>query len=154
VSKCYGSLQKKTNWSKEVAPVWKHRPVRCAPDSVRCPGWLLVNMPLLGHNLGRCDYKSLDCPVRTRLSGAPTARQTNGRSRNQRCHVSQANSHQVTPDCPVRHRTVWCAKWLKGGNSRFCQERKEISYCSLSDVHRTVRCKRRQGRLIASHLKN
>jgi hypothetical protein len=43
-----------------------------------------VNRPFLGSSWGRCNYKSLDCPVYTRLFGAPTARLPNSRSRNQR----------------------------------------------------------------------
>jgi hypothetical protein len=101
VSKCDGSSQKKINWSKEVAPVWEHR-------TVRCPSWPSVNKPLSGSRWGHCGYKSPDCPVCTGLSGVPAARLANGRSRNQR-RPRQSNQRSSSrtvqsgapPDCLV-----------------------------------------------------
>jgi hypothetical protein len=141
VSKCLGSSQKKTNWSKEVAPIWEHRTVRCAPNCVWCPGWLSVNNPLSGCSWGRCGYKSPDWPVRQ-----PRAWPTVGRIVSV-SHVSQVNGHQVALDWPVRHRTLRCAKWSKGSNGRLLQTptvdwrgRHRTVNSALSCVHRTVWC--------------
>jgi hypothetical protein len=113
-----GIIPKKTNSSKEVAPVWEHRTVRCALESVWCLGWPSVNRPLSGSDWGHCGYKSPDCPVCIRLSGVPAARLTNGRPRNQRRprQISQRSSSHT--GMTGAQRTVRCAKWPKGGNGR------------------------------------
>jgi hypothetical protein len=59
-------------------------------------------------------------------------------------HVSRANGHQVAPDCLVHHWTVRCTMDPMGGNGCLRQGMQEIAYCSLSGMHRTVRCTRRQ----------
>jgi hypothetical protein len=47
-------------------------------------------------------------------------------------HVDFANDHQGAPDCPVCHRTIWCATGGCGCNGWLRQKRKEIVHCSPS----------------------
>jgi hypothetical protein len=69
------------------------------------------------------------------------------------CYVRRANGHQVAPDCPVRHRTVQYAMGLMARNGWLRQRRKEITHCSLSGVHQTIRCAHEQKAISAFQMK-
>jgi hypothetical protein len=81
------------------------------------------------HRTVRC---APDCPVCTGLSGEPTV----GRGICAR--------HVVWPTVGKWHRIVRCARSATVGNGRLRCLRKEIGHRTVSGVHRTVRCARRQ----------
>jgi hypothetical protein len=83
----------------------------------------------------------------TGLSGESTVGRANGRPRDLRATRGRANGRKGAPDCPVctglsgaptapRSATV--------SNGRLCRLWKEIGHRTVSGVHRTVRCTRRQ----------
>jgi hypothetical protein len=111
-----------------------HRTVRCALNSVRCPGYQLAELDTLGKVLRLTGYNSSDCPV-----CQPRAWPTVGRTISVR-HVRRTNGHEVAPNFSVRHRTVRCAKWPMARNRRLGWLRKGIGDCAVFGVHRTVRC--------------
>jgi hypothetical protein len=119
-----GKIELEMRWacSTEVCSVWEHRTVRW------CTG---------------------QCPVRqasscTGLSGEPTVGRANGRPRNPRATRGRANGRKGAPDCPVCTVHVRCTNGSLAANGRLCRRRKEIGHRTLSGVHRTVRCARRQ----------
>jgi hypothetical protein len=74
----------------------------------------------------------------TGLSGEPTVGRANGRPRDLRGTRGRANGRKGAPDCPV------CTNGSQICNGRLRYLRKEIGHWTLSGVHRTVRCARRQ----------
>jgi hypothetical protein len=98
----------------------------------------------LGNSSATYDYNSPDCPVCTGLSGEPTVGRANGRPRNPRATRGRANGRKGAPDCPVCTGHVRCANGSLATNGRLRRRRKEIGHRTLSGVHRTVRCARRQ----------
>jgi hypothetical protein len=108
-----------------------HRTVRCALNSVRCPGYQLAELDTLGKVLRLTGYNSSDCPV-----CQPRAWPTVGRTISVR-HVRRTNGHEVAPNFSVHHRTVRCAKWPMAGNRWLGWLRKGIGDCAVSGVHRT-----------------
>jgi hypothetical protein len=108
------------------------------------PGCLDPKTPLSGirrrrtakiHRTVRC---APDCPVSQRSA------RVNGRPRILRTTRGQANGRKGAPDCPVCTGHVRCANGSRICNGRLCCLRKEIGHRTLSGVHRTVRCARRQ----------
>jgi hypothetical protein len=79
-----------------------HRTVRCAPDSVRCPGWRARRTGRSRENSALHGYNSPDCPV----SPWPTVNFANGRLPPESETVRRLETvrRQVASDCPVRHR--------------------------------------------------
>jgi hypothetical protein len=73
----------------------------------------------------RCGYNSPDCLVCTGLSGEPTAPTPTVDNAISRWRVAQANGHQAAPDCPVYHRTVWCAKGVVAATVGFAKKGKK-----------------------------
>jgi hypothetical protein len=92
----------------------------------------------LGNSPTTYDYNSPDCPVCTGLSGEPTV----GRAICGDTWPSQRL--EGAPDCPVCTGHVRCANGSKSANGRLRHLRKEIWHRTVSGVHRTVRCARRQ----------
>ena len=87
------------------------------------------------HRTVRC---APDCPVSQRSARA------NGRPRDLRGTRGQANGRKGAPDCPVCTGHVRCANGSRICNGRPRCLRKEIGHRTVSGVHRTVRCARRQ----------
>jgi hypothetical protein len=85
----------------------------------------------------RAGYNSPDCPVCTGLSGEPTVGRTNGRLRDPHETRGQANGREGAPDCPVRQRLSGCQRSASPFKER-------NPHRTVSGVHRTVRCARRQ----------
>ena len=107
------------------------------------PGCLDLKTPLSGicrrrtakiHRTVRC---APDCPVSQR-SAAESARDT----------WSGQRSEGGTGLSGV-HRPVWCTISATVGNGRLRLLRKEIGHRTVSGVHRTVRCARRQKARLA-----
>jgi hypothetical protein len=141
VSKCW--KQEKSNWnclgssSQDSAQSGSTGLSGGAPDSVRCARLAQANWPLSGihrrrtaiiHRTVRC---APDCPVSQR-----SARPTVGRT--------ICAGHVAEPTARRGHRTVRCANGSQICNGRLRHLRKEIGHRTLSGVHRTVRCARRQ----------
>jgi hypothetical protein len=121
------------------------------------PGWHEVNWPLSGihrrrtaiiHRTVRC---APDCPVSQRSVGPTVGRGIHAR------HVADPTARRghrtcpvctghvrCAPDCPVCTGHVRCANGSLATNGRLRRKRKEIGHRTLSGVHRTVRCARRQ----------
>ena len=108
-----------------------------APDSVRCARLNRAKWPLSGISPATYGYNSPDCPVCTGLSGEPTV----GRA--------ICAGHVAEPTARRGHRTVRCANGSLAANGRLRRLRKEIGHRTVSGVHRTVRCTRRQKARIA-----
>jgi hypothetical protein len=130
--------------STEVCLVWEHRTVRWCTG--QCPVRQASSSELAAlENLpATYGYNSPDCPVCTGLSGEPTVGRANGRPRNPRATRGRANDRKGAPDCPVCTVHVRCTNGSLAANGRLCRRRKEIGHRTLSGVHRTVRCARRQ----------
>jgi hypothetical protein len=86
-----------------------HRTVRCASDSVRCPGWHACWTWRSCENSALRGYNSLDYSVCTWLSGEPTANGRLHQGANGRLPPGQRRSETVRS-----HRTVRCAIRLSG----------------------------------------
>jgi hypothetical protein len=86
----------------------------------------------LGNSPATYDYNSPDCPVCTGLSGEPA--------------VDRAicAGHVAEPTARREHRTIRCTNGSLAANGRLHRRRKEIGHRTLSGVHRTVWCARRQ----------
>jgi hypothetical protein len=141
VSKCW--KQEKSNWnclgssSQDSAQTRSTGLSGGAPDSVRCVRLARANWPLseihrrrtaIIHRTVRC---APDCPVSQR-SATRSARDTWPSQR-----LEGGTGH------------VRCANGSKAANSRLRHRRKEIGHQTVSGVHRTVRCARRQKARIA-----
>jgi hypothetical protein len=141
VSKCW--KQEKSNWnclgssSQDSAQTRSTGLSGGAPDSVRCVRLARANWPLseihrrrtaIIHRTVRC---APDCPVSQR-SATRSARDTWPSQR-----LEGGTGH------------VRCANGSKAANSRLRHRRKEIGHRTVSGVHRTVRCARRQKARIA-----
>ena len=87
------------------------------------------------HRTVRC---APDCPVSQRSARA------NGRPRNPRGTRGRSNGRKTAPDCPVCTGHVRCANGSQICNGRLRCLRKEIGHRTVSGVHRTIRCARRQ----------
>jgi hypothetical protein len=131
-------------YSQGAVSVWGTGLSGGAPDSVRCARLPWPNRPLSGirrrrtakiHRTVRC---APDCPVSQRSARA------NGRPRILRATRGQANGRKGAPDCPVCTGHVRCANVSQISNGRLRCLRKEIGHRTVSGVHRTVRCARRQ----------
>ena len=146
MSKCW--KQVKSNWkclgssSQESAESGSTGLSGGAPDSVRCARLPRAKWPLSGirrrrtakiHRTVRC---APDCPVSQR-SAEPTV----GRA--------ICAGHVAEPTARRWHRTVRCANGSQPANGRLRYLRKEIGHRTVSGVHRTVRCARRQKARIA-----
>jgi hypothetical protein len=95
------------------------------------------------HRTVRC---APDCPVSQRSARA------NGRPRNPRGTRGRANGRKTAPDCPVctgLSGAPTARRSPTGCNGRQRQEKKQIGHRTVSGVHRTVRCPRRQKARIA-----
>ena len=124
-------------YSQKAGSVWGTGLSGGAPDSVRCARLPRPKRRLSGfspatsakiHRTVRC---APDCPVSQR-SAEPT--------------VDRAicAGHVAEPTVGRGHRTVRCANGSRICNGRLRQLRKGIGHRTLSGVHRTVRCARRQ----------
>jgi hypothetical protein len=137
-------------YSQKAVSVWSTGLSGGAPDSVRCARLACAKWPLLGihrrrtaiiHRTVRC---APDCPVCQRSAGPTVGRGIRVR------HVAEptvGRGHRTVrcaPDCPVCTRHVRCANGSKAANGRLRHLRKEIGHRTLSGVHRTVQCARRQ----------
>jgi hypothetical protein len=146
VSKCW--KQEKSNWnclgssSQDSAQSRSTGLSDGAPDSVRCARLARANWPLSGihrrrttiiHRTVRC---APDCPVSQRSAGPTVGR-------------AICAGHVAEPTARRRYRTVRCANGSKAANGRLRHRRKEIGHRTVSGVHRTVRCARRQKARIA-----
>ena len=136
-------------YSQEAVSVWGTGLSGGAPDSVRCARLPRAKWPLSGirrrrtakiHRTVRC---APDCPVSQRSTRA------NGRPRILRATRGQANGRKGAPDCPVCTGHVRCANGSKSANGRLRYLRKEIGHRTVSGVHRTVLCTRRQKSRLA-----
>ena len=130
--------------AKKAVSVWGTGLSGGAPDSVRCARLPRAKWPLSGicrrrtakiHRTVRC---APDCPVSQRSARA------NGRPRDPRGTRGRANGRKGAPDCPVCTGHVRCANGSRICNGRLRHLRKEIGHRTVSGVHRTVRCARRQ----------
>ena len=90
----------------------------------------LSELAALGNPPATYGYNSPDCSVSTGLSSEPTVGRANGRPRNLRGTRGRANGSQAANG---RLRRLW----------------KEIGHRTVSGVHRTVRCTRRQKARLA-----
>jgi hypothetical protein len=127
--------------------------------------WLCTARRLLRSGAPDCPVCTGQCPVRqaassevaalgkftdgvrlkfTGLSGEPTVGRANGRPRILRATRGRANGRKGAPDCPVCTGHVRCANGSQICNGRLRHLRKGIGHRTLSGVHRTVRCARRQ----------
>ena len=136
-------------YSQKAVLVWGTGLSGGAPDSVRCARLPRPKRPLSGfspatsakiHRTVRC---APDCPVSQRSARA------NGRPRILRATRGQANGRKGAPDCPVCTGHVRCANGSQICNGRLRHLRKQIGHRTVSGVHRTVRCARRQKARIA-----
>jgi hypothetical protein len=134
-----GKIELELSWLEQprLCSVWEHRTVRWCTGQrpVRQTG--SGELAALGNSPVSYDYNSLDCPVCTGLSGEPTV----GRA--------ICAGHVAEPTARRRHRTVRCANGSLADNGRLRHLRKEIGHRTVSGVHRTVRCARRQKARIA-----
>ena len=127
---CFGLGHRTVRWCTGQCPV-VHRTVSGAPG---CLG-------RRGRSREFADGVRLKF---TGLSGEPTVGWTNGRPRDLRGTRGRANGRKGAPDCPVCTGHVRCANGSRICNGRLRQIRKGIGHRTLSGVHRTVRCARRQ----------
>jgi hypothetical protein len=89
-------------------------------------------------------YNSPDCPVYTGLSGEPTVGRTNGRLRDPRETRGQANGREGAPDCPVCTGQCPVRQRLSGCQRSASPFKERNPHRTVSGVHQTVRCARRQ----------
>jgi hypothetical protein len=134
-------------YSQKAASVWGTGLSGGAPDSVRCARLPRAKTPLSGicrrrttiiHRTVRC---APDCPVSQRSARA------NGRPRNLRETRGRANGRKGAPDCPVCTELSGAPTAPRSAtvcNGQQCCLWKEIGHQTVSGVHRTVRCARRQ----------
>ena len=115
-----------------------------APDSVRCARLACVNWLLSGPRRRCTAINHRTVRWCTGLSGEPTVDRAKGRSRNPRATRGRANGRKGAPDCPVCTGHVRCANGSRIFNGRLRCLRKDIGHRTVSGVHRTVRCARRQ----------
>jgi hypothetical protein len=128
--------------SAKVSSVWVHQTVRwCTGQCPVCQAGL-GKLAALGKELTAYGYNSPDCPVCTGLSGEPTVGRSNGRLRDPRETRGRANGWERTPDCPVCTGQCLVRQRLQG-----CQ--RSASPNKEGNLHRTVRCTRRQKARIA-----
>jgi hypothetical protein len=128
-----GKIQLEMSWLEQprICSVWEHRTVRW------CTGQCLVRqagsseVAALGNSPATYGYNSPDCPVSQR-SAARSARDT---WPSQRLEGGTGLSG--------------CTNGSKSANGRLRYLRKEIRHRTVSGVHRTVRCTRRQKARIA-----
>jgi hypothetical protein len=120
-----------------ICSVWEHRTVRwctgqCPVVQAGSSKWPLSGIhrrrTAIIHRTVRC---APDCPVSQR-SVEPTV----GRA--------ICAGHVAEPTARRGHQTVRCANGSLAANGRLCRLRKEIGHRTVSGVHRTVRCARRQ----------
>jgi hypothetical protein len=135
-------LERDSFVSAKASAVWVHRTVRwctgqCLVVHRQCPVCQAGSSELgsLGNKLAAYGYNSPDCPVCTGLSGEPTVGRANGRLRDLRETRGRANGREGAPNCPVRQRLQGC--------QRSASPNKE------GNLHRTIRCARRQKARIA-----
>jgi hypothetical protein len=145
VSKCW--KQEKTNWkclgsnSQDFAESRSTGLSGGAPDSVRCARLARAKWQLSGihrrrtaiiHRTVRC---APDGPVSQRSAGPTVGR-------------AICAGHVAKPTARRRHRTVRCAPDMSGApqpaNGQLRHLWKGIGHQTVSGVHRTVRCARRQ----------
>jgi hypothetical protein len=122
-----------------------------APDSVRwCTGQCTVRqagsceLAALGNELATYSYNSPDCPVCTELSGEPTVGRANGRLRDLRKTRGRANGREGAPDCPVCTGQCLVRQRLQGCQRSASPKKERNPHRTVSGVHRTFRCARRQ----------
>ena len=134
-----GKIELEMRWlcSAKVCSVWVHRTVRCARLT-------LANLLLSGLRRRCTAINHRTVRWCTGLSGEPTVGRANGRPRNLRETRGRANGRKGAPDCPVCTGHVRCANGSQAANGRLCHLWKEIGHRTVSGVHRTVRCARRQ----------
>jgi hypothetical protein len=99
-----------------------HRTVRCAPNSVRCPGWPGDKLVALGKKAKTLRLKF------TGLSGEPMAPAPTVDSAISGRRVARANGQLVTPDCPVCTRQCPVRQWDRRFNGQVRPIRKEIGH--------------------------
>ena len=76
----------------------------------------------------------------TRLSGVTVAPGPTVGSAISGRRVDFAKGHQAASDCPVCHRTVWCAKGVVAAMVGFAGKGRKSRTVHCPVVHRTVRC--------------
>jgi hypothetical protein len=136
--------------SVKVCAVWVHRTVRWC--SGQCPVRQVGSGELaaLGKNLTAYGYNSSDYPVCTGLFGEPTVGRANDRLRDLRKTRGRANGREGAPDCPVCtglsgvHRTVSGAPTSPRRQRSATPQKERNPHRTVSGVHRTIRCTRRQ----------
>jgi hypothetical protein len=151
VSKCW--KQENTNWkclgssSQDSAQSGSTGLSGGAPDCVRCARLARANSLLSGFHrqrttiIQRTVRCTPDCPVRQRSAG-PTLRdlrKTRGR----------ANGWEGAPDCPVCTGQCPVRQRLQGCQRSASPQKERNPHRTVSGVHRTVRCARRQKARIA-----
>jgi hypothetical protein len=136
-------IELKMRWlsSVKVRVVWVHRTVRWCTG--QCPVCQAGSSELaaLGNSSATYDYNSSDCPVCTGLSGEPTVGRANGRLRDLRKTRGRANGREGAPDCPMCTGQCLVRQRLPGANGR---GKERNPHRTVSGVHQTVRCARRQ----------
>jgi hypothetical protein len=126
-----------------LCSVWEHRTVRWCTR--QCPVRQAGSCELaaLGISSAVYDYNSSDCPVCTGLSGEPTVGWANYRLRDPRKTRGRANGREGAPDCPVCTGLSGAPTAPRRQRSTTPQKERN-PHRTLSGVHRTVRCARRQ----------
>jgi hypothetical protein len=93
-----------------------HQTVRCALDSVWCPGWLSDELAALRNHRGHCGENSPDCPVsqqrsRQRSATRSTHNQwaTRGQSQQSLSRTGLSGVHRTLFGVPSGPRVQWSA---------------------------------------------
>jgi hypothetical protein len=132
-----------------LCSVWEHRTVRWCTG--QCPVRQVGSGELaaLGKNLTVYDYSSPDCPVCTGLSGEPTVDRANGRLRDLRETRGPSQRSGGDTELSGVHRTVSGAPTAPRRQRSTTPQKERNPHRTVSGVHRTVRCARRQKARIA-----
>jgi hypothetical protein len=135
-----GKEQLEVSWLEQprLCSVWEHRTVRCPVRQASS-----CELAALGISSAVYGYNSPDCPVCTGLSGEPTIGRANGRLRDPRETRGRANGREGAPDCPVCTGLSGAPTAPRRQRSTTPQKETNL-HRTVSGVHRTVRCARRQ----------
>jgi hypothetical protein len=98
-------IQQRSQAGTEGPLVWKHRTVRCTPDSVRCTRGLQLKLATFGNFLRRLRYNSPDCPVYT---GQCPVRQRRAASGTRQLRETPTGSPLKFTGLSGVHQTVRC----------------------------------------------
>jgi hypothetical protein len=106
--------------------------------TVRCPAWLVGQLPTPRKTPRLAGYKSSDSPVHQAINDSSLAPMV-GRAISV-CHVSSITIGRTHRIVWCAYRIVRCAKRPKARNSHLDRGKKQIDDCSVFGVHQTVRC--------------